>query len=424
MCSRNSASCAQSLRDPLRPPPKPLSIKTSPHGTAAQMQDATQLIHSGRPATSVEGTVNHPVHRASTILSPSVDNYLARFDGTKRYDGITYGANGTANARALAEVVNGYERGAGSIISSSGLSAVTLTLAAFVKAGDHILVTDSVYGPARKFCDQTLARFGVETTYYEPSIGADIATLMRPNTRLVYTEAPGSLTFEMQDIPAIAAVAKAHGALVAMDNTWATPMYFRPLEHGVDISIQAGTKYFAGHSDLIIGMVTCATDALYQQLADHRMNHGDVASPDDCFMALRGMRSLSARLPRQAESAMVVATWLQSQAQVARVLFPALPEDPGHTLWKRDFDGASSLFGLILHAQDLPATARFVDDLELFQIGSSWGGYESLVALNIGTNLGRSAQQWTECQYLLRLHIGLEDPADLIADLSAGLARI
>ena len=388
------------------------------------MKDATQLIHLGRPQATREGTVNHPVHRASTILSPDIQSYLSRFEGNQRFSGITYGANGTTNARALAEVVNAYERGAGSIISSSGLSAVTLSLAAFVRAGDHILVTDSVYGPARKFCDLTLARFGVETTYYDPTIGADISQLIRPNTRLVYTEAPGSLTFEMQDIPAIVAAAKAAGALVAMDNTWATPMYFRPIEHGVDISIQAGTKYFAGHSDLVIGMVTCATEALFQQLADHRMTHGDVASPDDCFMTLRGLRSLSARLPRQAESGLEVASWLHQQPQVERVLHPALPSDPGHAIWKRDFGGSASLFGVILKAQDIDATKRFADDLELFQIGSSWGGYESLVALNLGTNLGRTATKWTECEYLLRLHIGMEAATDLIADLSAGLERI
>ncbi|MEM7405350.1 MAG: cystathionine beta-lyase [Pseudomonadota bacterium] len=388
------------------------------------MKDATRLIHHGRPAARREGTVNHPVYRASTILSPDIKSYLGRFDDGRRFTNVTYGATGTENARALAATVNDLERGAGTVITGSGLSAVTMALSACVAAGDHILVTDSVYGPGRKFCETVLSRYGVETEYFDPMVGAGIKDLIRDNTRLVYTEAPGSLTFEMQDVPTIAAAAKERGVLVAMDNTWATPLYFRPLEHGVDLSVQAGTKYFAGHSDLIIGMITCSSEALYQQVAEHRMTFGDVAGPDDAYLALRGMRSLSVRLPQQYANGLKVADWLQGRPEVARVLHPALPDDPGHALWKRDYDGGASLFGLVLHNQDLDATARFCDTLELFEIGSSWGGYESLVALNRGPGLERSVLPWTESEWLLRLHIGLEDPDDLMADLAAALGRV
>ena len=246
---------------------------------------------------------------------------------------------------------------------------------------------------------------------------------MRENTRLVYTEAPGSLTFEMQDVPAITKAAHERGALVAMDNTWATPIYFRPLDHGVDISIQAGTKYLAGHSDLVIGMITTATEELFRTIADQTFAFGDTASPDDCFLALRGMRSLSVRLKRQSASAMKIARWLDARPEVKRVLYPALESDPGHALWKRDFAGASSLFGLAMHTTDEAAIARMVDGLALFRIGSSWGGYESLVAYN-RMPIARAVIPWTETPFLLRMHIGLEDPDDLIADLEASLARL
>ena len=280
-----------------------------------------------------------------------------------------------------------------------------------------------MYGPTRWFCAEILCRYGVETSFYDPAIGAGIAEAMRESTRLVYTEAPGSLTFEMQDVPAIAKAAHERGALVAMDNTWATPLYFRPLEHGVDISIQAGTKYFAGHSDLVIGMITTATDELFKTIADQTFAFGDSASPDDCFLALRGMRSLSVRLERQSASAMKVARWLEARSEVKQVLYPALESDPGHALWKRDFGGASSLFGLAMHTTDEAAVARMVNGFDLFRIGSSWGGYESLVAYN-RMPIPRTIVPWTETPFLLRMHIGLEDPDDLIADLEAGLSRL
>ena len=387
------------------------------------MKQDTRLIALGRAPVRAQGPVNLPVHRASTILSEHLDGYVHRFDGDNRYDNVTYGATGTQNSRALAEAVAAIEGGHRTVVTGTGLSAVTMAVSAVVRAGDHVLVPDSVYGPTRRFCAEILSRYGVETGFYDPALGAGIAQAMRANTRLVYTEAPGSLTFEMQDVPAIAKAAHARGALVAMDNTWATPMFFRPLEHGVDISIQAGTKYLAGHSDLVIGMVTTATDELFRTIADQTFAFGDTASPDDCFLALRGMRSLSVRLQRQSESAMMIARWLDARPEVKRVLYPALENDPGHALWKRDFEGASSLFGLALHTADEAAIARMVNGLELFRIGSSWGGYESLVAYN-RMPIPRAVIPWTETSSLLRIHVGLEDPDDLVADLEAGLGRL
>ena len=389
----------------------------------SDMKDDTRIVAAGRGRVEPEGTVNLPVYRASTILSPDVDSYLRRFEDGRAYEAITYGANGTHNSRALAEAVAALEGGAGTVVTASGLSAITMALCAFASAGDHMLVTDSVYGPTRRFCHEVLARWGVETTFYDPAVGADIAGLFRDNTRLVFLEAPGSLTFEMQDIPAIARATRAAGILTAMDNTWATPLFFKPLAHGVDLSIQAGTKYFAGHSDLVIGLVTTADEALYHRLADTVMAFGEVSGPDDCYLALRGLRTLSVRIRRQARSALTVAAWLAEQPGVRRVLYPPLPSDPGHALWRRDFGGAASLFGVVLDTTDKAAFARMIDGLALFRIGSSWGGYESLVSLH-AMPLPRDVVPWTETPFLMRLHIGLEDPDDLMADLASGLRRL
>ena len=387
------------------------------------MKEDTKLVHLGRGPSSFEGTVNLPVYRASTILSTDMDSYIHRFDDEKNFTDITYGARGTQNSRALGEAIADLEGGYGTIVTTSGLSAISVTLGALVSAGDHILISDSVYGPTRTFCNQVLSRYGVTTEYYSPDIGDAIAELIQKNTRLVLMEAPGSLTFEMQDIPGITRAAKEKGVLTVMDNTWATPVFFRPLEHGVDISIQAGTKYIAGHSDLVIGMVTSARETTHKMMVSHAQNLGDAASPDDCYLALRGLRTLSVRLYRQQESTLKVAAWLADQPQVYRVLYPALPGDPGHALWKRDFKGASSLFGLAMHSEDETAVKAMADSLRYFQIGSSWGGYESLIAFN-HMPVSRERVPWTEKPFMLRVHIGLEDPEDLIADLTQGLARI
>ena len=387
------------------------------------MKNDTKLVHLGRGPSSFEGTVNLPVYRASTILSTDVDSYIHRFDDEKTFTDITYGARGTQNARALGEAVAALEGGYGTVVTASGLSAISVALGALVSAGDHILISDSVYGPTRTFCNQVLSRYGITTEYYAPDIGGAIAELIRKNTRLVFMEAPGSLTFEMQDIPGITRATKEKGVLTLMDNTWATPIFFRPLEHGVDVSIQAGTKYIAGHSDLVIGMITSSREVTHRLMVSHAHNLGDAASPDDSFMALRGLRTLSVRLYRQQESAFKVASWLVEQPQVYRVLYPALAGDPGHALWKRDFTGASSLFGLAIHSEDETAVKAMVDSLQYFQIGSSWGGYESLIAFN-HMPVTRDRAPWTEKPFMLRVHIGLEDVEDLIADLTQGLARI
>jgi len=297
------------------------------------MKEDTKLIHLARGKPQTEGTVNLPVYRASTILSPDLNSYLERHAGTRRFERVTYGATGTQNSRALADAVSELEGGSGCMVTASGLSAVTLGISAFVGAGDHLLVTDSAYGPTRRFCDEVLARYGVETTYYDPGIApAALAGLIRDTTRLLFLEAPGSLTFEMQDVPGLAQVARNRGVVSAMDNTWATPVGFKPIAHGVDVSIQAGTKYLAGHSDLVIGMITAATQEQYRRIADHVMAFGDVAGPDDCYLTLRGLRTLGVRLRQQQDSALRIARWLTEQPEVARVLYPPLPSDPGHAL--------------------------------------------------------------------------------------------
>jgi cystathionine beta-lyase len=296
-----------------------------------------------------------------------------------------------------------------------------VALVSCVKAGDHVLVTDSTYGPTRRFCERTLARFGVETTYYDPLIGEGIEALMKPNTRVVYLENPGSLTFEVQDFPAIARIAHSHGAAVIHDNTWATGMFFRSFDHGADLVIQAATKYPGGHSDVLIGSVV-ANEAWWPKLRDTSYDYGQSASPDDLYLVIRGMRTLETRLRRHEKSALQVAQAIEKHPAVARVLHPALPSDPGHALWKRDFLGSTGLMGVELAACSKAQLAALIDGLELFALGYSWGGYESLVT---PANLrhGRSVRRW-EGGSLIRLQVGLEDPADLIVDLERGFDRM
>jgi cystathionine beta-lyase len=304
----------------------------------------------------------------------------------------------------------------------SGKTAITSTLLALLGSGDHLLVPDSVYAPTRHFCSATLARFGIETTYYDPVIGAGIEALIRSNTRLVFTESPGSLTFEVQDIPAIAEAAHRRGCLVLMDNTWASPLFFKPFRHGVDISIQAATKYIGGHSDLMMGIVTC-TEAVHDRLRRGVMEVATAAAPDDCYLALRGLRTLAARLERHQASALRIAEWLAGRPEVREVRHPALPDDPGHALWRRDFLGASGLFGFILEPRPKAAVAAMLDGMELFGMGWSWGGYESLL-IPTHPETCRSATPWRVEGVPMRIHVGLEDPDDLIRDLEAGFRRL
>ncbi|MEM7250608.1 MAG: cystathionine beta-lyase [Pseudomonadota bacterium] len=388
------------------------------------MKEKTKLIHAGREVPTNEGTVNQPVYRASTILSTDMVSYLNRHAGQRRYNNVTYGATGTQNAKTLGAAVAALEEGYKCIVTASGLSAVTLGISALVQSGDHMLVTDSVYGPTRRFCSDVMKRYGVETTYYTPGLDpTELAALIRPETKLIYLEAPGSLTFEMQDIPGLAAVAKARGVLTAMDNTWATPLGFKPLQHGVDVSIQAGTKYLAGHSDLVIGMLSASDPGVYERVADHVMTFGDVAGPDDCYLTLRGMRTLAVRLRAQFDAALEIAQWLEQQPEVKRVMYPPLASDPGHEWFARDFRLGASLFGVALHTTDQSRLESMVNGFELFHIGSSWGGYESLVAVNL-MPLPRDCVPWTDSPFLLRFHIGLEDPSDLKHDLRQALDRL
>ena len=383
------------------------------------MERETRLVHAGRDPERQEGIVNPPLYRASTILYPTMAAYEDRHE--RRYTTFAYGIHGTPTTVALAEALAEVSGGARTLILSSGLSAATQTLTAFLRRDDHLLIADTVYGPTRVFCAEVLARFGVDVTFYDPLVGADIARLMRSSTRVVYLESPGSQTFEVQDVPAIAAAARARGALVVLDNTWATPLHFRAFEHGVDVEVQALTKFVAGHSDLLLGAVTTRTEELYRVARTGAATFGDCPAPDVCYEALRGLRTLAVRLRHHEASASRVAEWLALRPEVARVLHPALPDSPGHAIWKRDFRGASSLFGVLLRTGSERAVAAMVDGLRLFKIGASFGGFESLV---VPVRPDRTARPWRESGFLLRLHVGLEAVEDLIADLEAGLARL
>lgn len=382
---------------------------------------ATEVIEAGRDPKAQMGVVNPPVYHASTVIYET----LAELEDKTAhpFDGVYYGRNGTPTTFAFEEAVARLEGGYRSIASASGLAAIGATLMAFVDAGDHLLMVDSAYSPTRKVCEIVLKGFGVETTYYDPMIAGGISDLIRPNTKLVFTESPGSLTFEVQDISAIAEAAHEAGTLVVMDNSWATPLYFQPFDHGVDISIQAATKYLAGHSDVMMGAIT-TTEALFRRVRVMSAILGAVPGPDDCYLALRGMRTLAVRLARHQETAMTLANWCESRAEVSRILHPAFADCPGHELWKRDFAGASGLFSIILDKHyPKDALARMLDNMELFKMGYSWGGFESLILPADPTPL-RTACPWEAEGTLIRLHAGLEDPDDLIADLEAGFKRL
>ncbi len=387
------------------------------------MKKDTKIVRGGLNKKRNAGAVNTPVMRASTVVYENVAamrETIAR--ATKgREKVLYYGRRGTPTHWTLQEAITEISGAADTVLAPSGLGACTLAILGCVKAGDHILVTDSIYEPTRSFCSGWLASFGVETTYYDPLIGGGIAKAFKPNTTLVLCESPGSLTFEVQDIPAIAAAAHKHGAKVAADNTWASPFFCQPLALGADLSIEAGTKYIVGHSDVLIGAVSGTAEAIAGvQKASHAL--GLAVSPDDAYLATRGLRTLGVRLARHQANALIVARWLEAQPQVKRVLYPALASDPGHALWKRDFSGASGLLGIIFHETSDAAMAALIDGLELFGLGFSWGGFESLVA-PLAPAGARTAVAWRDPQPGVRLHIGLEDPEDLIADLAKGFTR-
>ncbi|WP_052638629.1 cystathionine beta-lyase [Pseudorhizobium banfieldiae] len=377
----------------------------------------TRLAHVGHDPFSYHGFVNPPVVHASTVLFPDCRTMETR---AQKY---TYGTRGTPTTDALCEALDELEGSAGTIVVPSGLAAISVPFLAFLSAGDHALIVDSVYAPCRLFCNTMLRRLGVEIEYCDPEIGGGIESLMRPNTRLVHTEAPGSNTMEMQDIRAISEAAHRHGCVVTMDNTWATPLYFRPLDFGADISIHATTKYPSGHSDIIMGSVS-ANAKYWPQLHDAAITMGICGSPDDSYQILRGLRTMGVRLEHHQKSALEIARWLESRDDVARVLHPALPSFPGHEIWKRDFKGASGVFSFVLKVDDAGRFSKkahaLLDTLALFGLGYSWGGYESLaVPVNLSDRTIRKAPLDGP---VIRLQIGLEDVADLKKDLEAGFA--
>jgi cysteine-S-conjugate beta-lyase len=380
----------------------------------------TRLMHMAAGAAEWHGAVNPPVYHASTILFRTLDEFEAAEKSA--YPHTNYGRNGTPTTRVLEAALAELEGADHALVLPSGQSAIVHALLAFLGSGDHLLMVDSVYGMTRYFCDKELRRLGIEVTYYDPSIGHDIAGLLRANTRVVYVESPGSLTFEMQDVRAIADAAHAAGAVVIADNTWATPLYFRPLDHGVDVSVYAATKHLGGHSDLLLGTLACR-EPYWKPLLRTFTALGACPGPDNCFLALRGLRTLALRLRQHHETSVKIATWLASHSAVERIIHPALTSDLGHALWQRDMPGAGSVFSVLLKPVERPALARMLEGMELIRMGFSWGGFESLM-IPVHPERVRQQPAWTHAGPTLRIHAGLEHADDLIRDLERGLARL
>ena len=387
--------------------------------TGSTLTPETKAAHLGRDIKDSHGFVNLPIYHGSTVLFETYQEFLDSNNRRQLRNQVLYGRYGTPLSFALETAVAELEGASGGITVSSGLAAITESLMAFVSQGDHILVTDSVYQPTRKYCNQVLSRFGIETTYYDPQIGADIESLIKPNTRVIFVESPGSQTFEIQDIPAITSVAKSHGIVTILDNTWASPIYLNPFELGVDVSVHAATKYITGHSDAMLGIIT-TTEEHYDRIRDSVRLSGQCAGPDPIFLGLRGLRTLPTRLRQHWKSGLKVAKWLSERPEVAKVIHPALPSHPGHSLWKRDFCGASGLFAFVLHPVSQTALGSLLDNTKLFGMGYSWGGFESLL-IPFDPSSYRTATTWDAAGPSLRIHIGLEDTDDLITDLETGL---
>jgi cystathionine beta-lyase len=382
----------------------------------SKLHPETRAALAGRDPASSEGAVNPPVQHASTII---LDKTADLYSGSKQ----TYARQGMGVHRALGEALVAVEGGVDAILAPSGLGACTLALTTFARGGGHLLVTDSVYGPTRRFCERTLSRLGVETEFYDPRIGANIGALLRDNTCAIFLESPGSQTFEIQDVPAITAAARARNVPTIIDNTWSAGLYFKPFEHGADISVQALTKYQAGHADLFCGAVLARDASLAGRVWQTHRDLGLAVSPEDAYTALRGMRTLSTRLNRQSDSGRQIAQWLATRAEIAHVLHPGMTSHPDHALWRRDFGGASGLFSVIFKSVEAGRLDAMLEGLELFSMGFSWGGYESLV-LPCDPQITRTAVPWRAEGPLVRLSIGLEHPDDLIADLATGLERL
>lgn len=381
----------------------------------------TQLAHAGLRPFENHGIVNPPVYHCSTVLFPTLDALEER--DRHPFEGVNYGRIGTPTSFAFEDAAAELEGGWRAVNAASGLAAVTTSLTAYTRSGDHILVADCVYGPTRRFCNETLAGYGVDVEYFDPTLKPeDFARLMRPNTRVVYLESPGSLTFEVQDVPALSKIAHDGGAVVMMDNTWGTPIGFRAFDHGVDVSIHAATKYIVGHADAMLGLMVC-TKETFPTIKRTAVRLGTCAGPDDLYLGLRGLRTLSARLRRHEETGLALADWLARRPETIRILHPGRPGDPGHALWKRDFRHACGLFAVVIRDAPRPALTAMLDHMEVFGMGYSWGGFESLI-LPTRPGAVRSATQWTEPGLTLRIHAGLEHPDDLIRDLEDGFARM
>lgn len=381
------------------------------------MRDETRLVHAGRPRRRSSHPVNPPVERASTYLFPTYDEFL---EGSRA---IVYGRLGTPTHRSLEEAVAALEGGFETRLASSGLQAVALSILAFCAAGDRVLVADSVYDPTRKFCDRFLARFGVEIAYYPPLIGEGIAALMTDRTKVIVAESPGSLTFEVQDIEALARAAQRSGAALIVDNTWAAGYFLKPIALGAAVSVQSATKYLAGHSDCLLGAITSADEPTAKRVFQTLLQIGANVSADDAWLALRGMRSLAVRMDRHQETGLLLAKWLAKRPEVARVLHPALKDCPGHAIWKRQFTGSSGLFSVVLRPQPLTAIKGFFNALRHFGMGWSWGGFESL-CVHVRPESCRTADPWSEEGPVFRFSAGLESADDLIADLERGFAAM
>lgn len=378
----------------------------------------TTMTRVGRDPQKFDGAVNVPVIHASTIVFPDAESLRAN----EHPAGSHYGRAGTSTTRAVEDAVAALEGGERSVSFPSGAAAVAGALSCYLSSGDHILVADNVYGPTRRFCNQVLSRTGVQFDFFDPALGPGIRALFRPNTKAVYMESPGSETFEVCDVPGMCAAARERNILTMFDNTWSGGMYFKPFDHGVDIAIHAGTKYIGGHADIMLGFVT-TTNALYPQLKQNAGNFGYCAGPEVCYLGLRGLRTLGVRLPRHYETGLRLAEWLAQQKEVSEVRHPALPSCPGHEFWKRDFTGASGLFGVVLKRYSQQAVNAMLDGMELYSMGYSWGGYESLM-IPTAENGNRTASRWPDSGPTIRIHAGLENFEDLRDDLSAGLRRL
>ncbi|OKY26568.1 MULTISPECIES: cystathionine beta-lyase [Thalassotalea] len=385
------------------------------------MKKQTKIINAGRSSKWTRGVVNPPVERASTVVFDSVKQ-MKQAAANRGNQTLFYGRRGTSTAFAFQDAMIELEGGAGCALYPSGTAAITNAILAFVSAGDHILMVDTTYEPTRDFCENVLAKFGVETTYYDPLIGAGIESLIKENTRLIFLESPGSITMEIQDVPSIAKVAHQHDCIVMLDNTWSAGIFFDPFAHGVDISVQAATKYIVGHSDVMLGTAV-ASEEFWPKLRENSYLMGQCTSPDDLYLALRGIRTLGVRLKQHQENALKVAHWLAAREEVETVLHPSFESCPGHEFFKRDFTGSNGLFSFVLNIGDTAAMNEFLDGMHHFKMGFSWGGFESLILANNVERL-RTATKVAYQKPIIRLHIGLEDPDDLIEDLANGFERL